>query len=283
MSTDAEQAARQRLALTIHGARGSAAVSGPEFAKYGGSTTCFSIRLPDGHRVLFDCGSGLAHLAAEVAASGAPIEATVFLTHFHWDHLQGLPTFAPLYETTTRIHFVAVPPDGMTIAEALDGVIRPPWFPARFSAAPASMTFQPLGEQAVRFGGLEVIGARMAHPGGVTGYRVEASGRSLVIATDVEVGAEGHEASFRSLADGADVLIHDAQYTPAEYRAAKQGWGHSTWEDAARAAADCGAGRLLLTSHDTTRTDDQVDEIVAAARGIHPATEGAFEGQVVRL
>jgi len=268
--------------LAVHGARGSAAVSGAPFARYGGSTTSFATRLPDGHHVLFDCGSGLGRLQAELAAD-RPFEATVFLTHFHWDHLQGLATFAPLYEPSTRLHFVAVPPEGMTIAEALDGVIRPPWFPARFRDAPATVTYEPLGEQAVRLGSIEVVGARLSHPGGVTGYRFECGGRALVLATDVEVGTGTHEASFRSLADGADVLIHDAQYTPAEYEATKRGWGHSTWEEAARAAVECGASRLVLTSHDTARTDDQVDMIVAAARAIHPETEGAFEGQVVRF
>src|SRR5690606_34545101 len=136
---------------------------------------------------------------------------------------------------------------------------------------------------AVRIGDIAVVGAPLPHPGGVTGYRLEWGGRALVLATDVEVGAGTHEASFRSLADGVEVLIHDAQYTPAEYRAAKRGWGHSTWEEAARAAVECGAPRLVLTSHDTTRTDDQVDAIVAAARAIHPATDGAFEGQVIRF
>ena len=122
--------------LAVHGARGSAAVSGLPFAKYGGCTTAFATRMPDGHHVLFDCGSGLMRFQSELTP-GEPFEATIFLTHFHWDHLQGLATFWPLYEPTTRIHFVAVPPKGMTIEEAIDGVIRPPWFPARFRDAPA--------------------------------------------------------------------------------------------------------------------------------------------------
>lgn len=278
MTTDAEGGSW----LAVHGARGSAPVSGPAFARCGGNTTCFATRLADGHHVLFDCGSGLGRMQEELSAA-RPFEATIFLTHFHWDHLQGLPTFAPLYESSTRLHFVAVPPEGMSIAEALDGVIRPPWFPVRFKDAPAIVTYEPLGEQTVRLGNLEVVGAPLAHPGGVTGYRIESDGRALVLATDVEAEAGTHEASFRSLADGVAVLVHDAQYTPAEYREAKRGWGHSTWEDAARAAVECGASRLVLTSHDTTRTDDQVDALVAAARAIHPATEGAFEGQVIRF
>ena len=278
MTTDAEGGSW----LAVHGARGSAAVSGPAFVRSGGCTTCFATQLPDGHHVLFDCGSGLGRLQGDLPPDG-PFEATIFLTHFHWDHLQGLPTFAPLYESSTRLHFVAVPPEGMTIAEALEGVIRPPWFPARFRDAPATVTYEPLGERTLRLGGLEIAGAPLSHPGGVTGYRIESNGRALVLATDVEAGAGTHEASFRSLAEGVEVLIHDAQYTPAEYREAKRGWGHSTWEDAARAAVEVGAARLVLTSHDTTRTDDQVDALVAAARAIHPATEGAFEGQVIRF
>lgn len=274
-----------RLRLYVHGARGSSGVSGPAFARYGGHTTCFATVLPDGHHLIIDGGSGLLHLQAalEVADDAPPFEATVFFTHFHWDHIQGLPFFAPLYRSTSRIHFVAAPPAGYTVESILDGAIRPPWFPVRLLESPARFTFQTLTAKAVHVGDIEVTGVPLHHPGGVTGYRIARAGRSLVIATDVETGDPASDAALRTLAAGADVLVHDAQYTPQEWTTTHRGWGHSTWEQATALATAAGVRRLVLTSHDPDRSDDAVDAIVRAARERFAATEAAFEGQTIEL
>jgi phosphoribosyl 1,2-cyclic phosphodiesterase len=260
-------------------------VSGPAFARYGGNTSCFELVLPDGHHLIFDAGTGLLRLKAMLVEAGtaSPFEATVFLTHFHWDHIQGLPFFAPLFTTGATIHFVAAPPEGYTVQSALAGVIRPPWFPVLLADAAATMTFQPLSSQPVRVGNVEVMGVGLHHPGGVTGYRITAGGRSLVIATDVEAGDTAGDAALRALAGDANVLIHDAQYTPAEWTTTRKGWGHSTWEHATALAASAGVERLILTSHDPDRTDEGVDAIVHAARKRFPATDAAFEGQTIQF
>lgn len=258
-------------------------MSGDAFARYGGHTTCYEMVLPDGHHLIVDGGSGLLRLQAALAAAEGshPFEATVFLTHFHWDHIQGLPFFKPLYRPTSHIRFVAMPPSGQTIESALDGAIRPPWFPVRFLDAASAMTFEPLTDRPVRVGDVEVKGVALSHPGGVTGYRLTAGGRSLVIATDVEAGDGAGDAALRTLAEGASVLVHDAQYTPVEWETTRRGWGHSTWEHATALAAVARADRLVLTSHDPDRTDEGVDTIVRAARDRFAATDAAFEGQVI--
>ena len=269
----------------IHGARGSSPVSGPGFERYGGHTSCYSSVLPGGRRLILDCGSGLLHLRDEMTATEAdtPFDATVFLTHFHWDHIQGLPFFEPIYQRASRIHFVAAPPEGMTIEAALDGAIRPPWFPVHFRDVAAQVTFEPLTDRPVLVGDVEVASAALHHPGGVQGYRVTHGSHSLVLATDVEAGSPEGDEALRALADGASVLIHDAQYTPDEWSGARRGWGHSTWEQATGLAHDARVRRLVLTSHDPRRSDDDVDEIVRAARSRFAETEAAFSGQVIEF
>ncbi len=207
----------------------------------------------------------------------------MFLTHFHWDHIQGLPFFAPIYRRTTHIRFVAAPPDGMSLEAALGNALRPPWFPVPFLEAPARMTFERLTDQVVRVGGVEVVSAALRHPGGVRAFRLAAGARALVLATDIEAGDPAADAALRALANGAAVLVHDAQYTPGEWTASRRGWGHSTWEHAGDMAAAAGVERLVLTSHDPARTDDDVDSIVRAARRRFAATEAAFEGQVIEF
>ena len=274
------------MQLLVHGARGSAPVSGPQFARHGGYTSCYGLTLPDGQHLIIDCGSGLRCLETSLAKrgeDGRPFEATVLLTHFHWDHIQGLPFFTPLYLPTTRLHFVASPPVGLDVAGALAAVMRPPWFPVEFLESGAQLTFQVLGEGPLSVGSLEITSARLDHPGGVTGYRVAHDRGVLVTATDVEAPTEESRAIVARFAEGATVLIHDAQYTPMEYESSRRGWGHSTWQHAARVASDARVGRLVLTSHDPTRTDEQIADIVKSASAQFPATEAAFEGQSIEF
>lgn len=266
----------------VHGCRGSVPVSGPQYCRYGGATTCFEVSLGDDHRLLIDMGTGALRLHDDLPLD-RPLRFSVFLTHLHWDHTQALPFFKPLYGPHNRFDFYGHPAGGLDMEEALDLVMRPPWFPVNFRSLPAQRRFHDLEERPVEIEGFHIIPDRLHHPDGVTAYRIERNGSALVIATDTEHGDPRSDGRLLELARGADVLVYDAQYLPLEYETEKVGWGHSTWREAVTLAKEAGVGRLILTSHDPSRSDDEVDAIADRARAEFAATEAAYEGMTFRV
>lgn len=256
--------------LVCRGSRGSSPVDGPAFARYGGATTCFELDLDAPELVvLIDAGSGALSLVRE--RERAPRDTVVLFTHLHLDHIIGLPFLPWLYDPAAHFDLVGRRHDGVDVADGLSAAFRPPLFPVAFTGTPSTKAYHEL-TGTVTLHGLTIRGADLFHPGGVTGYRIEGPGFVLAVLTDVERGEDSDRAA-REIARGADVLVHDAQYLPTE--TGKKGWGHSTWEDAVSVAGDAGVHRLLLTSHDPTRTDDEVDAILAAARRRFPRTDAA--------
>ena len=263
--------------MTLRGVRGSMPVAGDQVQRYGGHTPCVELDM-GATTVVFDCGTGVRTIAPRT-----PGDYHVFITHYHSDHLQGLPFFRPLYDAGSRFTFYGAHWEGMSVEDALGGTFRPPWFPIRLEETPAEKRYVELAGQPIHLGDLTITYDGLAHPQGVLAYRIEHDGRSIVIATDTERGDPASDAALNRLAHNADVLIHDAQYTPEEYRDDYEGWGHSTWEHAAEAALASGARRLILTSHDPERTDDAVDAIVALARHRFAAVEAGYEGLVLEI
>ena len=188
----------------------------------------------------------------------------------------GLPFFWPIYVAEARIRFHAHPHEGLGVEEMVSALMRPPWFPVDFRDSASQKEFDELAEEEREIAGVTIRHALLHHPSGVSAFRFERDGQAIVLATDVESTPWSDE-RLVDLARGADVLIHDAQYFPDEYRESKVGWGHSTWEDSVRIAEAAGVGRLVITSHDPYRTDKGVDEIVAAAAA-HLPTEAASIG-----
>jgi len=268
--------------ILCRGARGSVPVSGPQFHRYGGATTCFEVEVDGDRRLLIDAGTGALGINQET--NGQATAYSVILTHLHWDHTLAIPFFAPLYDPANSFDFYGhTTPEGMGIEDALEAVMQPPWFPVSFKSAGASKTFHHLDGASFTIDDIGVTPARLFHPQGVTGYRLERGGSVLVIATDVEHGEPGSDQALLRLAEGADVLIYDAQYHPEEYASLRKGWGHSTWEAAVTLAQEAGVGRLYLTSHDPSRTDDQVDEIADLARQQFPNTSAVYEGLRIEI
>jgi len=266
--------------LTVHGARGSMAVSDPAFMRYGGNTTCFEVAVDVDHRLLVDCGSGLRRLQHRLPTD-RNLSFIVLMTHYHWDHILGLPLFPPLWMGGNDFLFVGAAAEGRDAAICLGEAIRPPWFPVSMADSPASIAYRPADEPFDAWG-LRVTPEGLHHPQGAMAYRIDGPERSIVIATDHEAGSAA-DADLLELARGADVLIHDSQYTPEEYASRKVGWGHSTWEDATAVAEAAGVGQLVLTSHDPDRTDEEIDVMVAKARERFSNTEGAWEGLTLPL
>jgi phosphoribosyl 1,2-cyclic phosphodiesterase len=265
--------------LIIHGGRGSMAVSGIEYAKYGGNTTCFEIAEDPRHRLLIDAGTGLRDVQHNL--NHEPDQRfTMLLTHYHWDHIQGIPVFAPVWIPGNHFTFHGHRSEVGDVRTTLAGVLTPPWFPAPILESAADISYAGF-DRPVEVGGVTITSIPLNHPQGVSGFRIEGPSRIVVIATDHESDPDADRA-LAEFAKDADVLIHDAQYLPAEYPI-RVGWGHSTWEHAVAAAIRAGVGELVLTSHDPDHTDEDIDGIVEAAAERFPAVTAGTEGMKLPL
>ena len=269
--------------LVIHGVRGSTPVGGQGTARYGGHTICISVDDGEGRVLVLDLGTGLRNLQANLPKRAGGYDFDVFLTHYHWDHLQGLPFFVPIYDAANRFTFHGFGWEQMGVEELIAGTFQPPWFPVSLSDTAAEKRYVALDGDPIHVGDLVVSWTRLKHPQGVTAYRIDGPNTSVVVATDHEAGDPEFDEALYDLGRGCDVLIHDAQYTDGEYELHYEGWGHSTWTHAVEAARETGAGRLVLISHDPSHGDDEVDAIVQEARTAFESVDAAFEGMAISL
>lgn len=279
------------MQIRFWGVRGSIASPGESTAKVGGNTSCVEVRCGD-RVIALDAGTGLRGLGdllmREATREGRSVELTLLLSHLHWDHIQGLPFFGPIYAPGTRVHVAGPTTPELALRDAIAQQMRPPTFPVLFEELPSHVETRTL-RHGSRFDldGVVVRAVKLNHPGGgVLAYRIDWCGRSVVYATDTEHYACIDPTLLR-LARGADVLIYDSQYLPEEYRGdvgmARVGWGHSTYEAGAALAHEAGVGTLVLFHHDPARDDAAVEAIEARARALFPATEAAREGRVLAL
>jgi phosphoribosyl 1,2-cyclic phosphodiesterase len=266
--------------IRFRGVRGSLAAPGVTTAAVGGNTSCVEVQVGDA-RIVLDAGTGLRALGDELVTGGAS-QTTILLSHLHWDHIQGLPFFAPVYTPGHRVDVLSGPNGVMPLEDALRHQMRAPFFPVDFEQVRAQVRAREVapGER-FEHHGVTIAMARLNHPDPVWGYRLEHGGRSIVYATDTEHYA-CVDPVLRKLAAGADTLIYDAQYTPEEYRGdagpARVGWGHSTWGAAVELARACGVRQLVLFHHDPRRTDEGVAALEDRARAVFPGTVAAREG-----
>lgn len=266
--------------FTTYGARGSTPVSGFEFCRYGGQTTCFCVQ-NKGTTLIIDAGSGLTDLSPnpESAAAG---RYTVLLTHFHIDHLIGLYACGLRYRDDVELAFVAdrnAHPDWDSALQAITGVA---FWPVTLNESSAHISYTDISPQAsMQVGSFTVSCGPLSHPQGCTAYRISSDDGVIVVATDVELACDSQTA-LRALCKDCDLLVLDAQFTPDEYDAVR-GWGHSTWDQAAAFAADVQPSQLLLTHHNPSRTDKEIDSIVTDACAIFPDTRAAYAGLAITL
>ena len=258
------------MLIRCWGARGSIPVSGEQYLKYGGDTTCLEIRTRSGELVVVDAGSGIRALGKEVHQQGVRSIHLIF-THAHLDHVMGFPFFRPIYSKGVRIELYGCPFAQGSVEGMLARTMSPPSFPVKYEDISALVCPHKDCTQRFTVGGIDVFPVLLSHPNQGIGYRFTENGRSFVFLTDNELthvhpGGLKYE-DYRAFAKGADLLIHDSEFTADEYKTTKT-WGHSVYTDALRLALEAGVGRFGLFHHNQDRSDAAVDAMVQDCRRI---------------
>jgi phosphoribosyl 1,2-cyclic phosphodiesterase len=271
--------------VTFWGVRGSIPSPGARTRLFGGNTSCVELRCGE-QLLIFDLGSGARALGESLRVRGTPAAAEIFLSHYHYDHLQGLPFFAPMFDARNRFIIHGPTRGERDVRAILAGQMAPPYFPVTAEEVfRAHVEYQPMAEgDVVQLGEVQVRALELHHPGGSLGYRVDFRGHSFVYATDIEHGSavDGRLAEF---AQGTDVLVYDAMYTPEEYVGppGKVGWGHSTWAAAVSTAQAAHARTLVLFHHDPERNDAAMRTVERKAQRLLQGTVAAREGMTLAI
>lgn len=280
------------MRATIWGCRGSLATPGRGTLRYGGNTSCVEVSLDDGTLVILDAGTGIRSLGLELAREERRL-VHIVLTHLHLDHIEGLGFFAPIWRAETELHVWGPPSPLRSLGERLGRYFSAPLFPVELTDIPARLVLHDVPSEPWEIGSARISAEPVLHPGPTLGFRVEADGASLAYIPDHEPTLGIDLASLTPdwisgfpIAEGADVLLHDAQYTEEEYPD-KIGWGHSSVAGAVTFARLTGAGRLVLFHHDPMRADDDVAALEERARelweGGSPPPAAAFDGMQIEV
>ena len=273
------------MRLRFWGVRGSTPTPQPENLRYGGNTPCLEFRSDAGALLIVDCGSGMRMLGRALMKEfgGRPIRAHILISHFHWDHIQGLPFFTPLYAEGNEFHMHSFHPQEASLELTLGGQMSNPYFPVDMNAMRAKRLYSEIGQGVSEFNDFRVRAGRVHHPQGCLCFRIENNGKAVVYATDYEPGDAQSDRTVRELSRDADILIYDSQYTRSELAKEKKGWGHSTWEEGVLVCQESGVKQLILFHHDPDSNDQTVDQLQESARARFPNSRAAFEGMDILL
>jgi len=270
--------------IKFWGVRGSTPAPQPENMRYGGNTSCVEVRVGD-HLYVFDCGTGFRVLgqALRDEFGSRSLSGHIFVSHFHWDHIQGLPFFGPLYDNSENRFEFHCSSRTRSLKQVFEEQMAAPYFTVGLKQMRAQQNFHDLGEGRIQLDGATLETTWLNHPQGCMGFRLETPDGVMVYATDNEPGNALFDKNVRKLAAGADVLIYDAQYLPEEYEARRRGWGHSHWREAVNVVMESGAKELVLFHHDPDHDDACIDKVVKEARNYYPRVRAAAEGMEVEV
>jgi len=267
------------MELVFWGCRGSVPCFSKQKVHFGTNTSCLEMNLSPGPRLIFDAGTGIVSLGIQLERLGRLNSEThhLFFSHFHWDHIQGLPFFRPMFSKECKVCLYGLP----GIESVFSQQMTDPFFPLPFEALPAKTTIVPV-EEPLEIKGAKVTPFPLNHPQGSYCYRVEYGGKVLIYATDSEPDGGEMDALLVEKCQGGDILIMDSNNTPDESKVRK-GWGHSSWEDCVAVAKGAGIKRLILSHHDPFHDDEQVREKQRNAQKAFPETICAYEGLRIRV
>jgi phosphoribosyl 1,2-cyclic phosphodiesterase len=262
------------MKLTVWGARGSIPVSGPEYDRYGGDTTCVCLETNAGETVILDAGTGLRPLGNVLLKEGKKTFHFV-LSHAHWDHLLGFPFFKPLYRDGVTIHIHGCTYAQQSIRTFLSEVMQPPFFPVTLDDVHAELLFDNECRPEFSVASMCCESIPLSHPNNGYGFRFTEGEKSFAFFPDNEL-TYAHSGGktfgeYVSFVRGVDVLLHDAEYLPEEYEDFSRGWGHSVFSDTVKLAVDAEVKRLLMWHLNQDRVDDDVDMLIELAE--HAASE----------
>ena len=265
---------KRGIALTFWGTRGSIPSPGKDKSKYGGNTSCIELRLPNRQLIILDGGTGIRELGHSLLLRKKKVSAYIFLSHYHWDHIQGLPFFAPAYNVGNTLTILGANNPKFPLGKIFSSQMESIHFPVKSSSLSANINFKKLSLGNYSIAGTDVKIIRTNHPGTNFSYSFTFDDRKLVYMTDNELlphitKAKSHIAyereNFIRFIQGADILIHDAQYSDRDYRE-KKGWGHSTWRETAKLAVEGEVKQLILFHHDPNHSDGIVDSFVKGCK-----------------
>ncbi|TNG03171.1 MAG: MBL fold metallo-hydrolase [Gammaproteobacteria bacterium] len=272
--------------IKFFGVRGSISVSGQEFQEFGGNTTCILLEGPE-RTVILDAGTGIRNLGKELMKDptlGIERPCYLLFSHFHWDHIQGLPFFGPAYDPkrTITISAIGKERDGIDLRSIFEAQMQEEYFPVKLDGMGANIEFMHITDDQYGVENASVKAVKHNHPGGAYSYRLQdVEGKVVVICTDIEHGNEIDQ-NIVDLARDADLLIHDGQYT-SEDLLRYQGWGHSSWEQAVEVAEQANVKQLVITHHDPDHDDEFLRDVEIQAQQRFPNAILAREGMEINL